>query len=67
MLLEKVSQVSDYQWQIEPFGGMRVPVLVFADKKVAEGLDEKVYEQAVNVAKLPGIVRASMVIKPIPP
>jgi len=60
MLLEKVSQVSDYQWQIEPFGGMRVPVVVFADKKVAEGLDEEVYQQAVNVAKLPGIVRASM-------
>ncbi|MHC4365342.1 MAG: RtcB family protein [Planctomycetota bacterium] len=60
MLLEKVSKAGDYQWQIEPFGGMRVPVLVFADKKVAEGLDEQVYEQAVNVAKLPGIVRASM-------
>jgi tRNA-splicing ligase RtcB len=60
MLLEKVSKAGDYQWQIEPFGGMRVPVLVFADKKVAEGLDEQVYEQAVNVAQLPGIVRASM-------
>ncbi|MDH3687932.1 MAG: RtcB family protein [Gammaproteobacteria bacterium] len=35
---------------------MRVPVVVYADTDLIEQMDEKVYEQAVNVASLPGIV-----------
>ncbi len=38
---------------------MHVPVIIFADEKLIKDMDEKVYEQAANVAKLPGIVRAS--------
>ena len=39
--------------------GMRVPVRVFATPKLLAEMDEKVFEQAANVATLPGIVGAS--------
>ncbi|MBW2271390.1 MAG: RtcB family protein [Deltaproteobacteria bacterium] len=39
--------------------GMRVPVRVFATEKLLGEMDEKVFEQAANVATLPGIVGAS--------
>ncbi|MBW2267415.1 MAG: RtcB family protein [Deltaproteobacteria bacterium] len=39
--------------------GMRVPVRVFATEKLLAEMDEKVFEQAANVATLPGIVSAS--------
>ena len=39
--------------------GMRVPVRVFANEKLLAEMDEKVFEQAANVATLPGIVEAS--------
>ncbi len=38
---------------------MRVPVIVYADEKLIKQMDQKVFEQAANVAKLPGIVQAS--------
>ncbi|MFB0525120.1 MAG: RtcB family protein, partial [Phycisphaerae bacterium] len=44
---------------MEPFGQMHVPVVIFADEQLIKVMDEKVFEQAANVAKLPGIVRAS--------
>jgi len=40
-------------------GGMRVPVRVFATEKLLAEMDDKVFEQAANVATLPGIVEAS--------
>jgi tRNA-splicing ligase RtcB len=39
--------------------GMRVPVRVFATEKLLAEMDDKVFEQAANVATLPGIVEAS--------
>jgi tRNA-splicing ligase RtcB (3'-phosphate/5'-hydroxy nucleic acid ligase) len=39
--------------------GMRVPVRVFASEKLLAEMDAKVFEQAANVATLPGIVEAS--------
>ena len=38
---------------------MHVPVHFFASEPLIEGMDDKVFEQAVNVASLPGIVRAA--------
>jgi len=38
---------------------MRVPAVVFADAALIRDMDDKVLEQAVNVAQLPGIVSAS--------
>jgi tRNA-splicing ligase RtcB len=40
--------------------GMRVPVRVFASEKLVREMDDKVFEQAANVATLPGIVEASL-------
>jgi len=59
MDIEKLKKRSDYQWYIEPQGQMQVPVIIFADEKLMKDMDEKVLEQAANVAKLPGIVKAS--------
>jgi len=39
---------------------MRVPVRVFASEKLLQEMDDKVFEQAANVATLPGIVDASL-------
>jgi hypothetical protein len=38
---------------------MRVPAIVYADENLIRDMDDKVFEQAVNVATLPGIVQAS--------
>jgi tRNA-splicing ligase RtcB len=53
---EKLSETS---WKIEPFGAMRVPAIVYATKDLITEMDDKVFDQVTNVAKLPGIVRAS--------
>ena len=50
---------SEYEWEIPAQGAMRVPAVIFASEALMRGMDSKVYEQAVNVAKLPGIVQAS--------
>ena len=49
-------------WRVERQGAMRVPVIIYADEDLIRGMDDKVYEQAVNVAMLPGIVHASYVM-----
>jgi tRNA-splicing ligase RtcB (3'-phosphate/5'-hydroxy nucleic acid ligase) len=38
---------------------MRVPAIIYADENLIRDMDDKVYEQAANVATLPGIVQAS--------
>jgi tRNA-splicing ligase RtcB len=40
--------------------GMRVPVRVYASEKLLREMDDKVFEQAANVATLPGIVAGSL-------
>ena len=47
------------QWVIPPHHGMAVPGIIFADRGLIEGMDDKVAEQVCNVARLPGIVKAS--------
>src|SRR3990172_513661 len=49
-------------WRVEPRGAMRVPAVIYADEPLIRAMDDKVYEQAVNVATLPGIVGASFVM-----
>jgi tRNA-splicing ligase RtcB len=46
-------------WRIEPHGAMRVPAIIYADETLLREMDDKVHDQAVNVATLPGIVDAS--------
>ena len=50
---------SDYEWEIPRAGAMRVPAVIYASEALVRDMDHKVYEQAVNVAALPGIVKAS--------
>jgi tRNA-splicing ligase RtcB len=46
-------------WEIKPKGAMRVPAIIYADAQLLQDMDQKVYEQLVNVATLPGIVEAA--------
>jgi tRNA-splicing ligase RtcB len=50
---------SEFAWYIEPFGQMRVPAVIYASEALVREMDDKVLEQATNVATLPGIVKAS--------
>ena len=49
----------EHEWEIPQRGQMRVPAILFASEALLRAMDLKVYQQAVNVAKLPGIVGAS--------
>lgn len=62
MDIASLRQISEDQWQLPATGKMRVPVIFFADRSLLEAMDDKVREQAVNVATLPGIFRASYVM-----
>ena len=55
----RLTQISEYSWRIEPSGKMRVPAIIYADQVLLDGMDGKVFEQACNVASLPGIVNAA--------
>lgn len=59
MDLGKLEQLEDTEWRINPSAAMRVPGIVYADADLIRGMDDKVYEQIVNVASLPGIIKAS--------
>lgn len=59
MDLSRFHKVSDYEWRVEPRGKMRVPAIIFASETLMREMDEKVFDQATNVAALPGIVKAS--------
>ncbi|HUG99252.1 MAG TPA: RtcB family protein [Gammaproteobacteria bacterium] len=47
------------EWRIQPQAGMHVPGVIFADELLIRAMDDKVHEQVCNVARLPGIVKAS--------
>jgi len=50
---------SPFVWRIEPHGQMRVPGILYGDRRLIDGMDQKVFEQVRNVATLPGIQQAS--------
>ncbi|MEZ5543432.1 MAG: RtcB family protein [Pseudomonadota bacterium] len=53
------SRHTEYLWEIDPHGAMRVPAVIYADEALIRAMDHKVYEQVCNVAMLPGIVATS--------
>ncbi|HEY5790767.1 MAG TPA: RtcB family protein [Gammaproteobacteria bacterium] len=55
----RFARIDDCAWQLPARGPMRVPVVIFADEPLLRAMDDKVAEQAANVAALPGIVGAS--------
>ena len=57
----ELRRLSPFEWEIPPFGGMRVPVRIFADAELLKGIEsDNAAAQAINVAHMPGIVRASL-------
>jgi tRNA-splicing ligase RtcB len=58
---DRVEPIAEYLYELAASyrKRMRVPVRFFASRELLEGMDDKVFEQAVNVASLPGIVRAA--------
>lgn len=59
MDVSRFEKISDTAWRVAPFGGMRVPAIVYATEGLMQEMDDKVFDQVTNVAKLPGVVRAS--------
>ena len=59
MDLNQLEKINDTTWQVNPHGAMQVPAIFYASESLVSDMDEKVYEQACNVAMLPGIVGAS--------
>ena len=58
----RFTRVDETTWRVEPQGAMRVPAVIYADEELIRAMDDKVYDQATNVATLPGIVEASYVM-----
>ncbi|MBI5559833.1 MAG: RtcB family protein [Deltaproteobacteria bacterium] len=74
----ELRKVTDYVWEIPRTGDMLVPGRIYADRETAEGLlrDSEVKKaggftpalrQVLNVACLPGIVKASLAMADIHP
>ncbi len=57
-----VERVHEFEWRRKPTGAMTVPVVIFATESLIREMDDKVMEQASNVATLTGIVGASYVM-----
>jgi len=62
----ELKQVTDYLWEIPKTGTMRVPGLIYTSASMMkEGKIEEAFQQVVNVATLPGILKASMAMPDI--
>lgn len=59
MDLNLLNKENNFTWRVEPHGDMRVPAIFYAEEDLIRDMDHKVYEQACNVATLPGIIQAS--------
>jgi tRNA-splicing ligase RtcB (3'-phosphate/5'-hydroxy nucleic acid ligase) len=59
MDLNLLERRSEHEWVIPQTGAMRVPAVIYASEALVRDMDHKVFEQALNVASLPGIVRGS--------
>ncbi len=59
MDLGPLTRVDDWRWRVEPVAGMRVPAVLYADEALLAEMDDKVFDQITNVARLPGIVGAA--------
>jgi tRNA-splicing ligase RtcB len=62
MDMNRLIQHSEFQWEIPRAGSMRVPAILYGSLELIRAMDDKVFEQASNVARLPGIVQASYVM-----
>src|SRR5512146_201971 len=62
MELSRFTRIAPCAWRIERQGPMRVPAILYATEALIRDMDDKVYEQASNVAALPGIEEAAYVM-----
>ena len=60
MDISGLERLGEDAWRIPASGRMRVPAVIYADDVLVREMDEKVREQIVNVASLPGIVRGRL-------
>jgi tRNA-splicing ligase RtcB len=60
MDIKLLNKINDYLWEIPKQGQMNVPGRIFASEKLILEMDEKVREQIINVAMLPGIQNGSL-------
>jgi len=66
--IDTIRKIDDFTWEIPPNAqeGMRVPGVVFGDRGLLEKADrDNALQQVVNVACLPGIVKASLAMPDI--
>jgi len=59
MDLNRLKQVGETEWHLEPHDGMRVPGVLYGDESLLRDMDDQVVRQVAHVAQLPGIVKAS--------
>lgn len=55
---EKIKQIEEAVWELpqDTKSGMRVPVRIYATKKLLDSMEDEALEQITNVATLPGII-----------
>jgi tRNA-splicing ligase RtcB len=59
-------KIDDYRWRLPKRGGMRVPAILYATESMLEEItDDDAPQQAINVAHMPGIVKASLAMPDI--
>ncbi len=57
----EIRKISDYEWEIPKEGEMNVPGRIFASEKLFDDMKkDDTFKQVMNVAKLPGIIKASI-------
>ncbi|HNY11032.1 MAG TPA: RtcB family protein [Candidatus Wallbacteria bacterium] len=59
----RINKITDFLWEIQPFGKMRVPCRIYAtEKMLASMLRDRTIIQGMNVAALPGIQNYSLIM-----
>ncbi|MBP1634226.1 MAG: hypothetical protein H6Q10_800 [Acidobacteria bacterium] len=62
----ELEQIDETRWRIPRSGGMRVDGVVYADRRMIEGMrEDQSLQQVANVAHLPGIIQASLAMPDI--
>ena len=62
----KLQQLDPFRWRIPREGRMQVEAIVYADERLMRDIrDDQSLQQVVNVAHLPGILRASLAMPDI--
>jgi len=59
----EIKKINDYEWKIEKYGAMKVPVTIFASEKILENIKgDDTIKQSINMASLPGAAKNIIVL-----